>query len=370
MPANLAISENDLLEAAIAWLGDRLPASWEVGKTNRQNISGTGPLDLAIDLKGDNRYVTVAVEAKNNFSPRSVNLLLGSLGRTLRSLAGNAPILVVAPWLSTRTQELLRGEGINYLDLTGNSWFRLDGPTLYIETQGARRDPTPAPRGRATFNGPKAGRLVRTLIDIRPPYGVRELALAIGLTQGYVSRLLDTLEDEALVRRSTNRGVESADILGLIRLWAGTYDVFAANKTTTFIAPAGPTRTLERLADSQQRTAVTGSFAAVRLAPVAGPSLLALYCDDPATIASEFDLIPADRGSNVAILDPFDPVVWERTSGENGVTFAAPSQVAIDCLTGNGRMPAEGEALVQWLVENEDIWRLPRLPAAHWKESP
>jgi hypothetical protein len=25
---------------------------------------------------------------------------------------------------------------------------------------------------------------------------------------------------------------------------------------------------------------------------------------------------------------------------------------------------------VQWLVENEDIWRLPRLPAAHWKESP
>jgi hypothetical protein len=38
--------------------------------------------------------------------------------------------------------------------------------------------------------------------------------------------------------------------------------------------------------------------------------------------------------------------------------YAAASQVAVDCLTGNGRMPAEGEAIVRWMADNEDQGRL------------
>jgi hypothetical protein len=50
-------------------------------------------------------------------------------------------------------------------------------------------------------------------------------------------------------------------------------------------------------------------------------------------------------------------VAWERGSSEKGLRFAAPSQVAVDCLTGNGRMPAEGEALLEWMLANESEWR-------------
>jgi len=364
MTANTALTENEMVEATIAWLRDRLPESWETGPTSRQlPAPGGGRVDAAIDLKGSNgTYATIAVEAKKSFGPRSVDQLLGSLGRTLRNLAGNVPILVVAPWLSERTRERLRDEGINYLDLTGNSLFRLDNPTVFIETEGARKDPSPLPRGKARLQGPKAGRLVRTLVDVRPPYGVRELATAAELTPGYVSRLLDTLDDEALVQRAARGGVDSVDIRGLIRRWADSYDVFRANEAVTYLAPAGASPTLQRLASTRQRIAVTGSFAAVRLAAVAGPALLTVYCDDLAALTEELGLIPTDEGANVAVLTPFDPVVWERTSMQDGVTFAAPSQVAIDCLTGNGRMPAEGEALLQWMTENEDVWRLPLLP--------
>ena len=101
----------------------------------------------AVDLRGPNGvYVTIAVEAKRRFSPRDVYRLQGSLGRVFRTLAGNVPILVVSPWLSQRTQELLRNEGINYLDLTGNALLRLDNQTVIIETQGASKDPYPATR--------------------------------------------------------------------------------------------------------------------------------------------------------------------------------------------------------------------------------
>ena len=41
--------------------------------------------------------------------------------------------------------------------------------------------------------------------------------------------------------------------------------------------------------------------------------------------------------------------------------FASLAQVAIDCLTGFGRMPSEGEALIKWMQSNESQWRLTAL---------
>jgi hypothetical protein len=364
--ANSVSSENDLVESAVAWLRERLSASWEVGRTSRvelQDPSG-GRGATAVDLRGPNGvYVTIAVEAKRSFSPRDVDRLQGSLGRVFRTLAGNVPILLVSPWLSQRTQELLRNEGINYLDLTGNALLRLDNPTVIIETQGASKDPSPATRSKARIQGPKAGRLVRMLVDVCPPYGVRDLAEAADLNPGYVSRLLGALDDEALVERNARGRVESVDIAGLLHRWAGVYDVFKSNRATSYLVLAGVSATLPRLADLEERFAVTGSFAAVRLAAVAGPALLTAYCDDPAAIANALDLLPTDQGANLVLLQPFDSVVWERTSTDGGITYVAPSQTAIDSLTGNGRMPAEGDALVQWMTDNEGTWRLPALSA-------
>jgi hypothetical protein len=78
-------------------------------------------------------------------------------------------------------------------------------------------------------------------------------------------------------------------------------------------------------------------------------------------VSRALELLPADEGSNVALLRPYDTVVWDRTTVDDGLRYVAPSQIAIDCLTGNGRMPAEGQALIQWMVENESLWRLPSL---------
>jgi hypothetical protein len=302
---------------------------------------------------------TVAVEARRSFSPRDAELLFSGVARSLRALASHIPVLVVAPWLSPRTQELLAAENINYLDLAGNARLQLDNPALYLKFVGAQRNPAPAARGQARLRGPKAGRLVRLLADVRPPYGVRDIAAAANLSPGYVSRLLEALDREALIDRDPRGPVQSVDLAALLRRWAESYDVFKANNATAFLAPAGPAAVLERLTNAQgvRRVAITGSFAAVRLAPVAAPAFLTLYCDDATALADELRLLPADTGANVALLRPYDPVVWTRTERDDGLLYAAVSQVAVDCLTGNGRMPAEGEALLGWMSENEARWR-------------
>jgi hypothetical protein len=361
MVANGPVIENDLLDWTVAWLRERLPAAWAVERS-RQEAMGAAQMAAVLRVQAPNVYATFALEARRSLAPRDVDRLLGGVGRTLRALAPHVPILVVAPWLSARTRARLGAEGLNYLDQTGNASIRLENPALFIQTEGAARDPAPAPRGKARLRGPKAARLIRTLVDVRPPYGVGELADATGLARGYVSRLLDALDEEALIERGRRGRVERTDVPGLLRRWAEIHDVFKASDTATFIAPRGAAAALTNVGGSVS-TAVTGSFAAVRYAPVAAPALLAVYSDDLETLARDLDLLPADHGANVVLLRPFDSVVWERTEEHDGICYVAPAQVAVDCLTGTGRMPAEGEALVAWMLDNEDAWRRAALPA-------
>jgi hypothetical protein len=367
MTANTALGETNLIDEAVAGLRGMLPVSWDVERSTGAALAGDTPpegsalVDDAIDLRArDGTTVTFVVEAKRSFDPRAAEQLSAGLPRMLRSLAGRFPILVVAPWLSARTQELLAREEINFIDLTGNAFISLEDPALYIRAAGATRNPEPPPRGRATVRGPKAARLIRLLVDVRPPYGVSEIAAATELAPGYVSRLLDALDRAALVKRAHRGRIEDADIAGLLRRWAESYDILKTNAASLFLAPGGAKEGLSRLAERSDSSpvAITGSFAASRLAPVAAPALLIAYSNDVESVAKELGLLPADEGANVVLLRAFDPIVWDRGSEESGLLYVAPSQAAVDCLTGNGRMPAEGEALISWMTENETRWRL------------
>src|ERR1035437_91361 len=365
MLADRTIEQTDLIDGAVVQLRQMLPASWTVERSNRAEVAansgeGRSLADGAIDLRAPRGpYVARAVEANRSFDPRAVGQLSGGLSRVIRSLASNIPILAVSPWMSSRSQELLAKEGINFIDLTGNARIKLENPALYISAVGAARNPQPTPRGQARVRGPKAARLIRLLIDVRPPHGVSEIAAVTGLTQGYVSRLLDALDRDALVERTRRGRVQDADMAGLLRRWAESYDVLKSNDASTFLAPGGANDSLSQLAElSGPSVAVTGSFAAVRLAPVAAPALLIAYCNEIEEVAKSLGLLPAGEGANVVLLRAFDPVVWERGTEDAGLRNVAPSQIAVDCLTGTGRMPAEGEALIAWMAENESRWRL------------
>ncbi len=366
MSANAAMQEIELVDAAVSLLNASLPRGWAAERSSWNVVGPNGreptTVDPVITLQGANSAATFVVEAKPSVSPRDVERLMAGLSRTLRTFA-NVSVIVVTPWLSARTQELLRREEINYVDLTGNAWVRADYPAVFIRTVGATRNPEPAAREVARLRGPKAGRLVRALVDVRPPYGVRELAESIGLTAGYVSRLLDSLNRDALVDRSRKGEVVAVDYPALLRRWVDTYDVLKSNEAWRFVAPEVPRKSLTRLRSfpSPGRVAVTGSFGAGRLAPVAAPALLLAYATDIAATADALDLLPADEGANVILLRPFDEAVWSRLDRDDGISYVAPSQAAADCLTGTGRMPAEGEALLAWMAENEESWRVPSL---------
>ncbi len=272
--------------------------------------------------------------------------------------------LVSVDWLSDRTRDLLRERGASYIDRTGNVEIRLGRPGLYIRTEGAARDPDPLPSKGPSVRGPRAWALLRTLAEVRPPYTAGDLAAALRLDDGYVSRVLQVLADEVLIERRPRGPVTASGWEPLLRRITATYSLLDSNTTSTWIAASGPGRLVDDLTTlSVGQWAVTGSFVASKISPVAAPEIAVVYTDDAERLATAARLLPAKTGANVVLLQPYDPIVFQRGGNTEGVRSVSVAQAAIDCLTGPGRMPAEGEALLAWMRRNEPRWQASDLRA-------
>jgi hypothetical protein len=362
-------TEEALLEATLKTIQDRLPPRWEVEWTNYGTEEGQ---DRLLSVKSPNSSGRgFIVEVKRSLTPKEVTATFNpDLVRRLRVMSGGTPILVIAPFISPRSQELLSQQDISFLDLTGNIRLVLDNPGLFIETTGATRNPYSVSRPTRGLRGAKAGLIVRTLIDALPPYTVSEIADAAGVVPGYVSRVLETLEGEALVIRGARRQVINVEWQELIRRRAAALDLLAEHTSNAYVSPNGARNALEAIAATKERALVTGSFAAVRLAPVAAPVLLVAYSMRPDDVASELNLRPVSEGSDVVLVRPENPGVFRGAKEDGGIAWAGPSQIAIDCFSGSGRMPSEGQAVIEWMALNEDQWRAPSLdklpPSPKW----
>jgi hypothetical protein len=349
---NRSISGNVLIQAAVEQLAGKLPPGWRITSAV-SGSRGRAAVDANLRIRGPgSNSASILVEAKERLEPKDLDYMASVL-KPVRE----RPVLVVAPFLSPRAQERLRALGFCYADLTGNVRLSLSKPGLYVETRGADKNPQPTVRDRRSLKGAKAGRLIRALCDFRPPLGLRELAKRAGVDAGYASRIIDFLDREALVVRKPRGPITNTDWPALLRRWSQEYSPFQRGRARWFLAARGLTQLTEKLRMLSARYAVSGSWAATQFAPVAPPRLFMCYTDDISHLAQVLDLRTAEAGSNVALVTPFDPVVYERTSQQKGITVAAASQVAADLLTSPGRSPNEAEALMEWMRENENAWR-------------
>ena len=305
------------------------------------------PGDVSGDVSGEVRVIVY-----RDLTPRDVVALAEPERATI----------VAAEWLSPRSRELLADIGYGYVDTTGNVSVSMTRPGIVLRTEGAQRDPSPKPVPRLNIRGPRAWTLLRTLAEVQPPYGVGDLAGAIDGDAGYVSRLLASLADEVLISRVPRGPVEHVEWEAILRQIASSYSLLDANETTSWVASAGAEQFVDDLASTRAKSwAVTGSFAASRLVAVTAPEIAVTFAEDPERIADLTRLRPVSNGGNVVIARPYDRIVCERTWTRDNVVYASPAQIVTDCLTGPGRMPAEGEALLEWMQRKAPRWQAPSL---------
>jgi hypothetical protein len=331
------------LGTTLRLVAERLPPSWRLE---------TRPKASTVSLRApDGTIARLTVLRRRKLEPKDVQTLQTSSQQGLKGT------LVTAGFLSPRTRQLLKEAGASYADASGNMRVVADRPGIFVEAEGAQKNPAREPRPLVSLKGPAAARVVRALCDFRPPYGVRRLAEIAETAPASASRVVGLLEREALIERGPRDEIRGVDWAGLLQRWSQDYQFLSSNDVTTFLDPRGLPSFPAKLRNLKARAAVTGSLAAVRRAPVASPRLAAVYVDDPEAAARALALRPAESGGNVTLVRPFDPVAFARSWVDEGIRYAALSQVAADLLTSPGRGPSEGEELIAWMKKNTDVWR-------------
>ncbi|MFC9608015.1 helix-turn-helix domain-containing protein [Streptomyces niveus] len=348
-----------------------LGTEWQVEERPDDTEHGDVGWDavLQVHSPGDGIFTELLVDVRSRVTPKDVAVgNLGSTAHLLRRLKPNTHLMVFAPWISRRTQEELARHNIHYLDLTGNVSLRVSRPAIVIHTQGATKSPVGhyVPGSKPLLMGPRAGRLVRLLADVAPPYRATDLARYAGLSVSYVSRLLDVLEDQLLIARD-GKTVAGVDWKQLLVTRASHLDLMRL-EPTGFLAPNGIQPVVDALAEhaTSMRTdsvLVTGSYAARSLAPIAVGGQLMLYClsGQHQQLARRLGLIPVPEAADVLMLNPVDSSVLQRPHSYDRFWQVGPSQLVLDCLSGPGRMPAEAEKVLEYMEGEEAAWRIPSL---------
>lgn len=336
-------------------LRERLPSTWEL---SLDPPPGRSRPDACLKITANNgKTATIAIETIGARTAPYARYVLEIL-RRVREEMPDLPLLALAPYFTPSIRAQLTQQGIAYADATGNLRLALDEPAVFVETTGADRDPRPDDQPLRSLRGAAAGRAVRAFCDFAPPYGTRELSKLTGVPAPTLSRVAALLESEGILTRERDRGpIVAVDWkLSLLR-WSEDYSFTRSNRTSSWLEPRGLPALQAKLRDASSRYMLTGSLAANAIAPVASPRLAALYVESAQNTAGQLGLRPAESGGNVLLAEPFDAVAFERGFDREGLRYAAHSQIAIDLMTGPGRWPAEGEAVMQWMQTNESAWR-------------
>jgi hypothetical protein len=352
-------SEADLLQLLGRELKARLPESWNVDLTAEPKFGRYRPDAQLRVTAPDGVVALILVEAKTTLNARDVPAVLTQL-QQVTPIAADAPFgppLVVSRYIAPRSRELLAEAGASYMDATGNLRLMLERPAIYLETTGASRDPWRGPeRETRTLRGKPAARVVRALVDFKPPFGVRALSKLSDASLGSTYRTVDFLDKEALITRAEGGEVVDVNWSELLLRWSEDYSFQGSNQITAVLEPRGPERVLEKLRGSKAEYAITGALSAQRVTELAAPRSATIFTPDPGDLAESLGLHQGGA-ANVLLARPFDDLVFARSKEEGGIRYAALSQTVADLLTGPGRDPAEGKNLIAWMNANEADWR-------------
>lgn len=359
--------ETEIAQAALSQVRERLPKSWMLRQQAQSALFGPDAL-LALEAPTGERATFVA-EVKKTLVNRELASVLEHLNSYIASSPANqaraknqSVPMIMARYIPQPLQAWMRDRGVSYADATGNLWLALDRPALFVRDVGAQSDPWRGPgRPKGNLTGEPAAHVVRALVDFRPPYSVPRLMELAGTSSGATYRVVEFLEDQALLTRQPRGPIVEVLWRPLLERWAKDYGFTESNTITRCLAPRGLPDLVSRLARGDASTgvryAMTGTLAAQQWAPYAPARNAMVYTDSPGEFIRALDLREVDAGANVLVAGSALDVAFARTVQREGLVTVAPSQAAVDLLTGPGRNPAEAEELLDWMEANERAWR-------------
>ena len=243
------------------------------------------------------------------------------------------PLLVV-PYMGKVGQKICNELGVGWFDLSGNA--HIVAPNLRIIVDGQPNRFLSAGRPPNLF-APKSSRISRWLL-IHPEETVtqRELARAIDMEEGFVSRVVSRLVREGYVVRESGKSLHVKDPSLLLDAWSERYEFSRHSVHQGHIAARSGDALLgilhDVLSSKNVEYAVTGLAAAWMLTHFSGFRTVALYLSHTPTDELRKDLGFNDdpRGANTWLVVPNDRGVFHGASVTQEICCVHPVQAYLD----------------------------------------
>lgn len=218
-----------------------------------------------------------------------------------------API-IVAEYLSPERRELCQREGVFFLDLSGNVFIKYK--SLYLERVGFPNMFPEKRKGRGIFSD-KASLILREVFkDVKKQWGVRELARAIGIDPGFVSRMGKELEKRDYFIR-VNSKLVMQDPKSILEDWVYEYDYKKNKEMNFFCLSKRPEEILEKIKNKNIpdniQYALGFQAGANLISPYSVYNEVHIYIDDISCIkwfADNLNLSEVEEGANLKFLLP------------------------------------------------------------------
>ncbi len=259
--------------------------------------------------------------------------------------------MVMAPYISEKSEQVCSEYGIGYADLSGNILLSMDN--IYISEKGnSNKYPKKKEIGNIFYASSAKTLLIlrKMLEDTGRVWRIKDLAMDAGCSIGMVSRVKDKLCGQ-LWAEMTSDGLKLTDPRGLLDAWSRTYDRTAPDMI--------PCYTLEALPEFENRiremndqhgieSCLTGLAGGTRYAPVVRYNRVHVLVrsEDIAEFMEYSGCKRVDSGSNVILIEA-QPDQMYGMKKKNGDPVASPVQIFLDCTLIKGRGAEMADAIFE-----------------------
>jgi hypothetical protein len=313
----------------------RFLPTFKVSKIETNKKLSGNIFDLVFKIRTQDRKEWFLVcEIKELLQPRMAREISIRLKENLAELNKVYPVLITT-FLGDRTREILKREGIGYLDLAGNCFLKFNN--VYIE-KVVDKNPFAEKRKLKTIFKPVSSRILRVLLEEpKKKWKILELSKVAKVSLGQTSNVFRWLIDEEYLRKD-KKFYSLIEPGKLLDEWSQNY-LYTQNKMSAYYSFE---QNLEKLLknisqvskDKDLKYALTLLSGASLVAPfVRGVSGLQMYIGDTGDLSKWVRLLnlrPVESGSNISLYIPYDEGVFYKTQKIDDIVVVGSIQLYLD----------------------------------------
>lgn len=324
--------------------------------------------DMVVTVEVGNQRRKLVIECKQRGYPRELEQGILAVRKRTENRPEYIPVLVV-PFISESGRKLVRMQGINYLDLSGNAYIAFDNVLIH---KTSPRNEFPYEKQGVDIFSDKASLILRELLAQPEEYHtVRGLADTTSISVGWTSEVLREIEERGYVDRKPRQGCRIQRIENLLDDWTSKYNYLDKNRIRRFFIAA---ESLDEILTKLRMSAVSKEVGyALTLhggARLVSPFVQYNECHIYIDVQKDFDqqiqclvealsLSEPPVGGNFHIVRPYyEKGAFYETRILDGLRVVSDLQLYLDLL----KFPVRGREQAEKVIEhsglrNSNSWR-------------